>query len=27
MICLQGENRDYVAAKCRAVYNLHRGQS
>jgi uncharacterized protein (TIGR00369 family) len=26
MVCLQGEHRDYVAAECRAVYNIHRAQ-
>ena len=26
MACLQGENLDYVAAECRAVYNIHRAQ-
>jgi uncharacterized protein (TIGR00369 family) len=24
MTCLQGENREYIAAECRAVYNIHR---
>jgi uncharacterized protein (TIGR00369 family) len=24
MVCLQGENQEYVTAKCRAVYNIHR---
>jgi len=26
MVCLQGENQDYVTAECRAVYNIHRSQ-
>ena len=27
MICRQGASRDYIAAKCRGVYNIHRSEA